>query len=65
MDLHPLGRQAGDLGGVHPIHGLKLGTGPDLAGVGAQVHCTVERLHHEVGKKWDFVHRLDFLGGAG
>ena len=64
MDLHLLRRQPGHFGSVHSVHGLKLCAGPDLAGVGAQIHRTVERFHHQVREKWNFVYCLDFLGRA-
>jgi len=65
VELHLVGREAGESSGGIPVPCLHLRSGPDVATVGADVSDAVEGLHGRVGKVGNLIDRLDPLGGGG
>ncbi len=65
VDQALVGGQARDHRGGLLRQGLNLRGHPDIAAVGTHLNCRVQRLHGSVRKIRRFVHRFDFLGGAG
>ena len=65
MDGNVFRRDAGDARRRHLVHGLELGSGPDLAAAVGEAHRAVERLHRRVREVGDVVFSNHTLGGMG
>ena len=63
VDLDLLGRQPGDSGRHHLIEGLELRAGPDLAGIGTDLHRAVQRLHRRMREIGHHVLKIHCLVG--
>src|SRR5256885_17182458 len=48
VDLNFFIRKSDNPGCGRAVDCLKLGSGPDLAGVGSKIHSAVQRLHHQM-----------------
>src|SRR5439155_3395348 len=65
MDGNVFRRDAGDARRRHLVHGLELGSGPDLAAAVGEAHRAVERLHRRVREVGDVVFSNHALGVMG